>query len=158
MTTYSLDTEVVQDLLSGHAVVRRHFEEALSSGSELRICATVLNELACAARGCDEPHKRLNAISTLLSDIEVEPFTGEDAMTASSAASDYFEERWKDPPGVVRAAGQAINNGWVLATSNAFSVYPIKGLRVVDWSRSEAQVNNIHDAVAEMLAKRTKDK
>ena len=155
---YSLDSDVVTDLLAGDVNVRRHYEAALTSGAELRMCSTVLHELASAARGCNEPHKRMAAISTLLSDIEVEAFTGEDAMTASSAGIDYFEERWKVPPRVIAAAGQAINNGWILATSNAFHVYPIKGLRAIDWSRSDAKVNNIHDAVAELLAAKFKDK
>ncbi len=133
----SLDHYAIYDLLSGRERnVRAYFEAALEGGHELRVCATTLHDLMAAFKGASEPQKRLAGLSTLLEDVVVESFTGEDAVVAADRAVIYERDRRKIPPHCLLGAGQALNRGWPLVTTNLFHFAGL-GLSLIDWTQSD---------------------
>ncbi len=133
----SLDHYAIYDLLSGRERnVRAYFEAALEGGHELRVCATTLHDLMAAFKGASEPQKRLAGLSTLLEDVVVESFTGEDAVVAADRAVIYERDRRKIPPHCLLGAGQALNRGWPLVTTNMFHFSGL-GLSLIDWTQSD---------------------
>jgi tRNA(fMet)-specific endonuclease VapC len=133
----SLDHDAIYDLLSGKAlIVRAYFEAALEGGHELRVCATTVHDLMAAFKGASERQKRLAGLSALLEDVVVESFTGEDAVVAADLAVIYERDRWKRPPHCLLGAGQALNRGWPLVTTNLFHFAGL-GLSLIDWTQSD---------------------
>ncbi len=133
----SLDRYAIYDVLSGRARnVRTYFEAALEGGHELRVCATTVHDLMAAFKGASEPLKRLAGLSALLEDVVIESFTGEDAMVAADLAVIYERGRWKSPPHCLLAAGQSLNRGWPLVTTNMFHFLGL-GLSLIDWTQSD---------------------
>jgi tRNA(fMet)-specific endonuclease VapC len=133
----SLDRYATYDLLSGRERnVRAFFEAALEGGHELRVCATTLHDLMAAFKGASEPQKRLAGLSALLEDVVVESFSGEDAVVAADLAVIYERDRWKSPPHYLLGAGQALNRGWPLVTTNLFHFAGL-GLSLIDWTQSD---------------------
>ena len=133
MTAF-LDTCIVIDALGG---VQRHYrvrlEEAVTEGGVV-ISSFVLHELVLGAMISRRPDVELTLIDRFVERAHVEPWTAEDAISAARIRAEL--RALGTPIGAVDSliAGQALNRGWNVVTSNIKDFIRIPGLTVVDWS------------------------
>lgn len=119
--TLSLSARVALEVLRGtRPHYRRFLEDAVAAGEELRICSLVLNQLAQAALASDRPQARMDQIDALVAHVPVEPWTGEDALTAARLQVELRRTVVeKVQPGLslpdVLTAAQALGRGWTVA-------------------------------------------
>ncbi|HEY9217116.1 MAG TPA: PIN domain-containing protein [Phenylobacterium sp.] len=136
--TLSLSTPVVLEVLRcAQPHYRRFLEQAIAAGEEVRICSLVLQQLAHAALESDAPEPHLSQLDALIAHLQVEPFTGEDALSAARVQSEWRRTVLSSPKlaplGVldVLTAGQALNRGWTLVADKLGRGAP--GVRTVLW-------------------------
>lgn len=135
--TLSLSACVVVAVLRGTKPhYRRFMEEALDAGEDLRICSLVLNQLAQAALSSDEPQARMDQIDALVAHLPVEPWTGEDALTAARLQVEWRRTVLAKTRPEVRlpdllTAGQALNRDWPMVADTLADA--IGGVPTILW-------------------------
>jgi predicted nucleic acid-binding protein len=148
----ALDAKTVARLIEGEPPhLRERMDEALARGDELVMSSVVLHDLAYAAMASEQAARRLAQLDAFLAQVEVVPWTSEDALTAArlradqdKSASGKFGLGFPD----LMCAGQALNNDWVViaegrpAPPTMRGVIPtwggpLQGLRTIDWSASD---------------------
>ena len=153
----SLDTSTVVDLLRGQLdAVRDRFSAARRNGASLMLSSVALYELAYGAHHSDQPQARLSDLDRFLGYVEVAPFAGEDAMAAGRLRQEVLPVG--APPGVpdLMIGAQALARGWVVVTSNVRRFARFRGVKVVDWRRSDEPLS-AQDIIARLTG-RAEDK
>jgi predicted nucleic acid-binding protein len=118
--TLSLSAAVVVAILRGRQPHYRQFlEDAIEAGEDVRLCSLVLHQLAHAALNGKRPEPHLDQLAALVGYVEVEPWTGEDAMSAARLRLEWERSSYASRGSRVGlldvlAAGQAQNRGWAL--------------------------------------------
>ncbi|MGC1304991.1 MAG: PIN domain-containing protein [Caulobacteraceae bacterium] len=130
-----LDTCVVVDILRGgkdHYLL--NLREAEAAGRQLTISSFVLHELTYGAMTSVRPDLHLNLLDAFIARAHIEPSTAEDAIAAARIRTDL--QATGAPIGAVDSliAGQAVNRGWSLVTSNLRDFVRVADLTVIDWS------------------------
>lgn len=145
----SLDTNVVIELLRATTPhYRLRLDEARADGARAIISSIVLNELAFGALRSARPELHLQRIDALVSAIEVEPWTAEDALAAARVRVELEREGKGIGAFDTLIAGQAFNRGWTVVTANVWEFLRVKGLRLLDWSNPEGVREYSDDALA----------
>lgn len=145
----SLDTNVVIELLRGTAPhYRLRLDEARAVGDRAVISSIVLNELAFGALRSARPEFHLQRINALVSAIEVESWTAEDAMAAARVRMELEREGKGIGAFDTLIAGQAFNRGWTVVTANVWEFLRVKGLRLLDWSSPDGVREYSEEALA----------
>ena len=159
MTAF-LDTCVVIDALcGGKPHYRARLEEAVEAPGGVVISSFVLHELVFGAMIGRRPQVELALVDRFVERAHVEPWTAEDAMAAARVRADLHATGM--PVGAVDSliAGQALNRGWNVVTSNIKDFIRIPGLTVVDWSDpAGARQMNRTEALAEVMRRLKEDK
>ena len=134
MTAF-LDTCVVIDALDGGKPhYRARLEEAVAAPGGVVVSSFVLHELVFGAMISGRPQAELALVDRFVERARVEPWTAEDAIAAARVRADLRQTGM--PIGAVDSliAGQALNRGWNVVTSNIKDFIRVPGLTVVDWS------------------------
>jgi len=140
----ALDLKTVVGLIDGAPIhLRRHMDEALARGDALVMSSLVLHELAYQAMASDQAARRLAQLDAFIAQVDVVPWTSEDALTAARMRADH-EIRMGHPPRAdpseVLSAAQALNNDWAMISEDRLRDVTIRmlGLRSIDWSAPDA--------------------
>lgn len=134
MTAF-LDTCVVIDIMKGDRLhYRTRVEEAMARPDGVVISSFVLHELIFGAMISRRPEVELTLVDRFVERARVEPWTAEDAVAAARLRAD--QRAAGTPMGAVDSliAGQALNRGWNIITSNVKDFIRIPDLTLVDWS------------------------
>lgn len=131
----SLDTNVVIELLRGtQPQYRQRLDEARAAGDRAVLSSVVLNELAFGALRSARPELHLQRINTLVSAIDVESWTAEDAMAAARVRMELERDGMGIGAFDTLIAGQALGRGWTVVTAHVSEFVRVAGLRLLDWS------------------------
>jgi predicted nucleic acid-binding protein len=144
----ALDLKTVTGLIEGDPPhLRERMDDALAAGHELVMSSLVLHELAHGAMASDQAARRLAQLDAFIAQVEVAPWTSEDALTAARLRADDEMHALRafqmDLPQILCAA-QALNNDWTIIAETSPSLPravrgfvsggPLAGLRTIDWS------------------------
>lgn len=136
--TLSLSARVVVEVLRGtRPHYRRFLEDAVAAGQDVRICSLVLNQLAQAALASDRPQERMDQIDALVAHVPVEPWTGEDALTAARLQVEWRRTVLEKARPAIRlpdllTAGQALNRDWPMVADTPADA--VGGVPTLLWS------------------------
>ena len=131
----SLDTNVLVDLMRrARPQVRRHMDMALRSGATLRVSTVVAHELALGAYKSARVQFHLDLVSNLLSQMDVEPWSWEDAMATGRLRAGLESSGRGVGAYDTMIAGQALGRGWAVVTSDVLDFSRFEGLYIIDWS------------------------
>ncbi|MFC3079356.1 hypothetical protein ACFODL_14755 [Phenylobacterium terrae] len=143
--TLSLSARVVVEVLRGaRPHYRRFLEDAVAAGHDVRICSLVLNQLAQAALASDRPQQRMDQIDALVAHLAVEPWTGEDALTAARLQVEWRRTVGPKARPEIRlpdllTAGQALNRDWTMAADTLAEA--IGGVPTLLWGDPDGPVD-----------------
>jgi predicted nucleic acid-binding protein len=145
----ALDAKTVQRLIEGDPPhLRERMDEALARGDELVMSSVVLHEAAYAALASEQAARRLAQLDAFIAQVEVIPWTSEDALTAARLRADQDKHsagKFGMPLSELLCAGQAVNNDWTVVVEGGPAPRsvrglianlggPLQGLRTIDWS------------------------
>ena len=153
-----LDTCTVIDILrEDKPHYRKRLEEAVGRGEEIVISSFVLHELVFGAMVSARPEAELALVDGFVERARVEPWTAEDGIAAARVRADLRATGSQIGAVDSLIAGQALNRGWNVVTSNTKDFIRIPGLTVVDWSDPAGPLQmNRTEAIAEVM-RRLKD-
>ena len=155
-----LDTCTVIDILrEDKPYYRERLEEAVGRGEEIVISSFVLHELVFGAMVSVRPEAELAVVDGFVERARVEPWTAEDGIAAARVRADLRATGSKIGAVDSLIAGQALNRGWSVVTSNIKDFIRIPDLTVIDWSDpAGARQMNRTTALAEALRRLKEDK
>jgi tRNA(fMet)-specific endonuclease VapC len=133
--TLCLDTSVVIEVFRKRKPqFREHLQRAIDQGEEIRVSSIVLHELMYGARISANPQRELELIDGFVAYAQVVPWSAEDAVSAAGLRAGLAATGF--PMAVMDAliAGQAVNNGWRMVTSNVKDFIRVPDLQIIDWS------------------------
>jgi predicted nucleic acid-binding protein len=122
-------------------------DAAIARGDELVMSSLVLHDVAFAAMASDQAAAKLAQLDAFIAQVDVVPWTSEDALTAARLRADHERtalSAFRLDPSQILCAAQALNNDWTMiaerlplpggmrAFAPAFEPFP--GLRTIDWS------------------------
>lgn len=155
-----LDTCAVIDILrEDKPHYRKRLEEAVEWGEEIVISSFVLHELVFGAMVSARPSAELALMDGFVERARVEPLTAEDGVAAARVRADL--RATGTPINAVDSliAGQALNRGWNVVTSNIKDFLRIPDLTVIDWSDPAGpQKLNRTTALAEVMRRLKEEK
>lgn len=134
--TLALDTNVIIDVVRGRRPqVRERFKAALKGSEPVIVSLIVFHELRLGCELHHDPTEERRRVRTALSDIPIEPLDEDDVILAAELRGRL--SRRGVPIGNFDAliAGQALQRGWTLVTTNTREFGRIDGLNVIDWTQ-----------------------
>jgi predicted nucleic acid-binding protein len=149
----ALDPKTVAGLIADDPPhLRERMDEAIARGDELVMSSLVLHDVAFAAMASDQAAARLAQVDAFVAQVEVVPWTSEDALTAARLRADHERTatlQSRLDPSQILCAAQALNNDWTMIAEGpalprgmrslapSFGG-PFPGLRTIDWSTPSA--------------------
>ncbi len=153
-----LDTCVAIDALGNRAPhYRQRIEEAISAPGGIVISSFVLHELVYGAMISRKPEMELSLVDGFVERAQVEPWTAEDAIAAARVRVDLRLRGASINAVDSLIAGQALNRGWPVVTSNIKDFIRVPGLEVIDWSDPAGPRRIDPEARREALLRRFKE-
>jgi tRNA(fMet)-specific endonuclease VapC len=131
----TLDSNVVIEILRGRQPhYRARMDEAMAADIGLHVSSVVLHELAAGALGSRRPAFHLERLDAFIAEVEVDAWTGEDAMAAARVRFDL--ERSGQGIGTCETliAGQAVSRGRTVVTNSLREFMRVPQLELLDWS------------------------
>lgn len=131
----TFDTCVLVDILRGRqAGLRQRMQVLADSGTALHLGAVVFHELMLGAEVSARPDYQRARVLALSALLRLEDWTTDDALAAAAVRAAL--KRGGQVIGVADSfiAGQALNRGWTLVTSNVREFERVSGLALEDWS------------------------
>jgi len=133
--TLALDTNVFVDLTQGRRPkVRERYIEASLAAEPMVASVIVHHELQFGVFASRDPETAARHLSGFVRDIVVEPLSQEDVTVAARVRVALKRAGTPIGPYDLLIAGQALNRGWTLVTSNTREFSRIEGLKLEDWS------------------------
>ncbi len=133
--TIALDTNVAIDLLRRRSLlVRQRFVQALSDRRPMLISLIVFHELRYGLAVSPRPTAHRAQLDFLLKDLEIEPLSERDVVTAAEIRARLRQPGKGIGPYDSLIAGQALNRGWTLVTANTREFARVEGLILEDWT------------------------
>lgn len=133
--TLALDTNVIIDLIrKKQPKIRDRYDAAILTGSPLVASLIVFHELWFGVASSFDPQRQQNLMSETLEDIVIEPLDKADVGVAARIRHDLRRLGTPIGPYDLLIAGQALNRGWTLVTSNIKEFERVPGLALEDWS------------------------
>ena len=132
--TFSLDANVVIDVLRGDPTVRDRWSLTAPGDVDLVLSAVVLHEIESGlARHPDAARQRAR-LAPILARTRVVDFEGPDA-TVSGALSARLKQTGRSIGALdTLIAGQALARGWTVVTRNVRHFGRVEGLPLIDWA------------------------
>ena len=131
----SLDTGVAIEVIRGRCPhYRAWLEQAQAAGASLHISSLVFHQLMFAAMTSDAPEREMERVDALASQMEVHAWTPDDAVEAARIRVDLSRSVLAIGSLDALIAGQAINGGWTLVTTNLREFIRVPNLQLLDWS------------------------
>ena len=138
----TFDANVVIEIMrASQPHFRERMEQAKADGAGLRISTIVLNELAYGALRSQRPQLNLERLDQFVSQVEVDDWTGEDAMAAARLRIDLERQGLVIGTFDMMIAGQALNRGWTVVTGNLREFIRVPNLDILDWSDPSGPVD-----------------
>lgn len=137
--TLSLDTNAIIDVARGRSEARSRFQDAAAAGVPMVVSVVVWHELRFGVLICSRPAQELARIEEVLTGLARVDFDLADADAAAVVRAELRRNRQGIGSYDALIAGQALAKGWTVVTANTREFARIKGLSVVDWTRSEEQ-------------------
>jgi tRNA(fMet)-specific endonuclease VapC len=133
---YALDTNVVIDVLRyRRPMVRERFRRALADGASITLSSVVLFELWYGVARAQNRRENTQRLRVFLSgDIQVAPFTEDDAVAAGNLRAALAAAGAPIGPYDLLIAAQALRSGATLVTANAREFARVDGLAWEDWT------------------------
>jgi tRNA(fMet)-specific endonuclease VapC len=133
---YALDTNVVIDILRyRRPTVRERFRRALAERASITLSSVVLFELWYGVARAQNRRDNAERLRVFLSgDIQVAPFTEDDALTAGDLRAALAAAGAPIGPYDVLVAAQAFRSGATLVTANTREFARVEGLAWEDWT------------------------
>ncbi|WP_181242734.1 type II toxin-antitoxin system VapC family toxin [Caulobacter vibrioides] len=132
--TLALDTNVFIDLLRGRrASVRQRHAEAILGTRPLVTSLVVFHELHFGIAASPNSVAEADAVAIVLRGVSIEPLTEQDMIRAAEVRARL--RRTGRPIGGYDGliAGQALERGWTLVTSNVREFDRVEGLALENW-------------------------
>ena len=130
-----LDTSIfIEVFRARRPQFRQRLLEAAAAGLEIQISALVLHELTYGARICSQPQRELALIEGIVAQWSVVAWSPEDAIAAAALRADLSARGSKIGALDSLLAGQALNQGWTVVTTNLNEFVRVDGLSLLDWS------------------------
>lgn len=133
--TLALDTNVFVDLTQGRRPkVRARYIEATLGAEPMVASVIVHHELQFGVFASRDPAAAARHLVDFVRDIVVEPLSQDDVVVAARVRVLLKLAGTPIGPYDLLIAGQALNRGWTLVTSNTREFSRIEGLALEDWS------------------------
>lgn len=133
--TLALDTNVFVDLAQGRRPkVRERYIEAMLAAEPMAASVIVHHELRFGVFASRDPEAAARHLTDFLRDIVIEPLSQDDVEVAARIREALKRAGTPIGPYDLLIAGQALNRGWILVTSNTREFSRIEGLSLQDWS------------------------
>ena len=131
-----LDTSICIALLRDNSPgVAQRFQQAVARHGSVCITSLVLCELWFGTFKSSRPDENIETLLRFLSGpVEVLPFDGEDAHAAGEIRADLQRAGKTIGSYDTLIAGQCLNKGLTVVTSNLSEFERVKGLRCQDWA------------------------
>lgn len=132
---YAFDTCILVDILRDRREGLRARVQALADRAvDLHLSVVAFHELVAGAAVSARPDYQREKVLALSALFRVEPWTSEDAIAAAELRADL--KRRGETIGLADSfiAGQALNRGWTLVTSNTREFERVPGLALENWS------------------------
>ena len=109
-------------------------QQAVASGARLKVSTVVAHELVLGAHKSSRPQHQLELVATLLAEMEVEPWSWEDAVATGGLRAGL--EAFGRGVGAydTMIAGQALARDWIVVTADVADFARFNGLNIIDWS------------------------
>jgi predicted nucleic acid-binding protein len=139
----ALDAATVSRLIASDPPhLRGCMDAALERGDSLVMSALVLHDLAYAAMTSDQAARKLAQLDAFIAQVEVVPWTSEDALTAARLRADHDKvgRLFQTDNAEFLHAAQALSHEWVVIVEDRVKEAGVRmlGLRTIDWSASDA--------------------
>lgn len=133
--TLALDTNVFVDLTQGRRPkVRARYIEATLGAEPMVTSVIVHHELQFGVFASRDPGAAARHLADFVRDIVIEPLSQDDVVVAARVRVLLKRAGTPIGPYDLLIAGQALNRGWTLVTSNTREFSRIEGLALEDWS------------------------
>jgi tRNA(fMet)-specific endonuclease VapC len=131
----TLDSNVVIEILRGRQPhYRARMDEAKAADISLHVSSVVLHELAVGALRSQRPAFHLDRLDAFVAEVEVDAWTGEDAMAAARVRFDLESNGQGIGTYDTLIAGQAVNRGRTVVTNSLREFIRVPHLDLLDWS------------------------
>lgn len=133
--TLAFDTCVIIDILRGRRPdLRDRLLDLSAADVPLHLSSLVVHELYLGAFSSQRVSEQSARVTALLEIFQREAWTSADAVRAASLRSDLKKSGTPIGPIDVLIAGQALERGWTLVTSNIKEFERVPSLALEDWS------------------------
>lgn len=133
--TLALDTNVFIDLTHGRRrQIEERFIKATLAVGPIVTSVIVHHELQFGVFASRDPAEAAENLANLMRQIVVEPLSEEDVTAAARLRATLKRAGTPIGPYDLLIAGQALNRGWTLVTSNTREFSRVEGLALEDWS------------------------
>lgn len=132
---YAFDTCILVDILRDRREgLRTRVQGFADRAIDLHLSVVAFHELVIGAAISARPDFQREKVLALSALFRLEPWTPEDAVAAAGLRADL--RRRGETIGLADAfiAGQALNRGWTLVTSNIREFQRVPNLALEDWS------------------------
>lgn len=129
--SYVLDTNTLIYFFKGVGQVASHLYSC--DPNEIIIPTIVLYELNVGIQKSNSPDKRLNQLSTLLTQVQIMPFGRKEAEVSAQIRAKLERQGKTIGPYDIQIAGCALANNVTLVTHNIKEFERVESLQIVDW-------------------------
>jgi len=134
---FSLDTNVMIDIVNDRQPVRGRFDEAVEGGGVIFACPLAAHELVFGSLISARPQYQLTKARALLRDLRMSELTLDDCLVASDVRRDLRKRGQSIGAYDLMIAAQAMNRGWTVVSHNLREYVRVEGLAVVDWTQPD---------------------
>jgi tRNA(fMet)-specific endonuclease VapC len=139
---FSLDTNVLVDLIRrGRPQVRRHMQQAVAAGAQVKVSTVVAHELILGAHKSHRIQSQLELVGALLAQFEVEPWSWEDALATGRLRAELDVVGRGVGAYDTMIAGQALARDWIVVTADVADFARVTGLQIIDWSNPAGPID-----------------
>ena len=131
----AFDTCVIIDILRGRRLdLRDRLLDLSAADIPLHLSSLVVHELYQGVFSSQRVSEQSARVAKLIEVFQREAWTAADAVRAASLRADLKRSGTPIGPIDVLIAGQALERGWTLVTSNVKEFERVPGLAIQDWS------------------------
>ena len=123
---YSLDTNIVSEILRENEIVQKNFLESLQENSQVYICSIVYYEIVRGLKAADK-FQRLKEFGIFYENYNKLYFDRENFETVEKAIDIYVQHN------DIFIAATAIVNDCTLVTANIKHFERVEGLKLINW-------------------------
>jgi tRNA(fMet)-specific endonuclease VapC len=130
----SLDTNVMVDLINGKMPqVRERYDAVRDAGDRIVTCSVAAYELLFGALVSRRPEIQRPTVEAFLAGIEIVDWTYGDGVATAQIRRGLYRRGTPIGEHDLLIAGQALNRGWAVASSNLREFLRVDTLELYDW-------------------------